>query len=69
MVLGHCRLANEADSPTSGARGGLSIQTQDSRTRQVLGYQNIPMVGLCCEAKSLSILCPPFEGFTLTLPY
>jgi hypothetical protein len=35
-VLRHCRLANEADSPTSGARGGLSIRPLDSRTIQVV---------------------------------
>jgi hypothetical protein len=33
MALRHCRLANEADSPTSKARGGLSIRPLDSSSR------------------------------------
>jgi hypothetical protein len=36
MILRHCRLANEADSPTSGARGGLSIRPLDSQIKQVV---------------------------------
>jgi hypothetical protein len=35
MVLRHCRLAIEADSPTSRARGGLSIRPLDSRIKIV----------------------------------